>query len=205
MVELADSGVTRFPPVSRHQSQVDAILSAFRCVLAGRSAIYASLPITTGKLLSDWHAGDKGLRPGGPTYDEELKLRVLDPNLVDARRFVAALRASSGKPVIDPSELGPIANWTQDDYRFLWGLVIREFADTVVFRDGWQYSSGCAYEFLVASRAGLRTLDARLRELPVASAMALIDLARRDHGDVRMSSGFLGAVVGALREIGDDK
>jgi hypothetical protein len=82
--------------------------------------------------------------------------------------------SDSARVVIDPSALDDVPGWTQADYRAFWGEVIERYAAEVIFRDGWSSSRGCAYEFLVAARAGIPTLDAVRRPLSLLDALGMI-------------------------------
>jgi hypothetical protein len=52
--------------------------------------------------------------------------------------------------------------------------VIERYAGTVVFADGWEYSSGCAWEFLTAVRVGARLLREDLEPLTIEEGERLI-------------------------------
>jgi hypothetical protein len=67
--------------------------------------------------------------------------------------------------------------WSQDDYHSFWGSVIENYAGRVFFMKGWNYSSGCTYEFLVAHRSGARVLDQASRPLSVAKGQEMIHAA----------------------------
>jgi hypothetical protein len=119
--------------------------------------VYVSTPITSGRRFADWsnsRASDFDLSHP-ETYQEFLR-EVLEPNSEDARTVIKKLRGRFNKTLIDPTALKDIEGWIQDDYRFLWARVIEQYAGTVVFLNGWQYSNGCAYEFLVANQVSPR-------------------------------------------------
>jgi hypothetical protein len=116
-------------------------------------AIYVSAPITTGRRYAEWMS-TPALRPEGTGADVDLGFvrEVVQPNRARARRAVDELRRAGRGIVIDPAALNDVPGWGQDDYRCLWAEVISRFASRVVFVDGWEFSSGCAYEFLVSMR-----------------------------------------------------
>lgn len=64
--------------------------------------------------------------------------------------------------------------WKQSDYHSFWTDVIRRFARTVVFADGWQYSAGCALEYFAAFECGAETLDANFAPLDLPAARHLL-------------------------------
>ena len=67
--------------------------------------------------------------------------------------------------MIDPTALGDVPGWAQSDYHRFWVGVIERYARTVVFLDGWEYSSGCTHEFLAAIRVGAELLRQDLAPL----------------------------------------
>jgi hypothetical protein len=109
----------------------------------------------------------------------------MGPNMNRAQVVIRRLRAR-GEIVIDPTAVGPRRRWQQRDWRLFWKEVIQRYAMRVVFVDGWEYSSGCVYEYLTAVRAGIPTYDQRRRKLTVPRGSSLIRDAVRD---VRLSGG----------------
>jgi hypothetical protein len=71
--------------------------------------------------------------------------------------------------------------------------VIEEFVDTLVFLDGWQYSNGCAYEFLVANRTNPRPslLKETLAPLALEEGIGLIHSAIADLESSKLPADFL--------------
>jgi hypothetical protein len=98
---------------------------------------------------------------GRDNWTQEHMTNVIEPNLRDAASVASRLRAQ-GKIVIAPAEFPAIEGWSQSDYRYAWGEVIRSYVSVVVFMNGWEYSSGCAYEFLTAVRTGATTIASDL-------------------------------------------
>jgi hypothetical protein len=109
--------------------------------------------------------------------------------------FRSRLSRRFDRIIIDPTAVADLDGWTQDDYRFFWGEVIRRFATSVVFVDGWQFSSGCAYEFVIATEAGVGTLDERLEPLSFQSGKALLREATRDIEPAADAAAFLKALL----------
>lgn len=144
---MADS----FPPITAHEREVAALLNILGSVIVGRAAVYVSAPITSGRRLALW-VGSRNVEfdPSHPENQAEFQREVLEPNCAHAQDVVSSLRKKFPNVVIDPTALKDIDGWTQDDYRHLWAKVIEQYATTVVFVDGWQYSNGCSYEFLIS-------------------------------------------------------
>jgi hypothetical protein len=172
------------------------LLEAISSIVEGRSAVYVSSPLTTGSRAFEWHRrrSSSNGREQGPTFEVD----VIEPNRDDAARFARALRAKTTKVVIDPTAMGDLDGWTQADYRVFWGRVIEEHCDEVVFRDGWQYSSGCTYEYLVGWETGSLLLQEDMTPLPRDEAQALIAMAVRETESHGASAAFLRAVASAL-------
>lgn len=190
-----------FPPRPTHPEQIAAMLSVFATVMEGRCATYVSSPFTTGRHAADWLAKNEIGHPEDALTSVQFREQVLVSNRERAGEFVRALRSrlAGASVVISPTALPDVAGWTQADYRFFWGRVIEEYAERVVFLDGWENSSGCAYEYLCAVRFCTTTLDERLKRLPPQEAVGLLHEAAA-HSDVLANASFLRAAEAALRE-----
>ena len=140
----------------------------------GSRTIYLSTPITTGPRYLEWRRAS--IASGTLSRDDEQRQRaaVMSENL----RRLAPLRQrlSDGfddARVIDPTELD-VPSWSQADYHRFWVEVISRFADLIVFADGWEYSTGCSYEYACALVRGLDVLDASLTPLVPARTHELL-------------------------------
>lgn len=156
----------------------EAMLAALRTVLVDREAVYVSSPITTGPRYLRWLQ-----RTGGSSVDREsiqFKEHVVAPNLATASRVIRQARDSyfPGRPVIDPTALGDRPDWEQHRYHSFWLSVIREFVGTVLFIDGWEYSTGCTLEYIEAVSADIPLLTESLE--PLRSDFAATLLAQAD-------------------------
>jgi hypothetical protein len=157
---------------------IDTLLETLASVLGDRhDACYVSTPITTGpEFIAWWRAQGSTMDRDDPAYQDEISL-VVRHNIEAVRPLVRLVEATFGRPVIDPTRLGPIAAWEQPDYHDFWVRVIQRFVESVVLADGWQYSSGCSLEFAAATVAGLPTLDASLQPLSVEHGLRLLEQA----------------------------
>jgi hypothetical protein len=187
--------ITDFPPTPEHPDQISGLLEVYRSLIDDREAWYVSTPLTTGKLFRE-------ISSQHPTSQSELEALlaelVIEPNRRQAEQFVRKLRSKT-RYVINPAAVHDIEGWTQGDYRYFWGLVIEQFSECVVFRDGWHLSSGCSWEFLVAIRAGVITLDESLAPLGVKDGVLL--LRRSLTKESATNSEFLRRVLSSLREM----
>lgn len=188
--------------VSRPEAKY--LLGVLGCVSAERRAIYVSTPLTTGKRRAEWSTElSAGRDLSEAEYARVLRAEVVEPNRDIAVRFVEQLRRQTTRLVIDPSALPDIPGWTQPDYRAFWAGVIETLAETVVFLDGWQFSHGCAYEYLVAVRTGLETLTQRMTPLRLPAAMAQLREAVEDLKDRQMPADFLVGIIAEMTALAD--
>ena len=158
----------------------DALLSLPRCLGARHQAeVYLSAPITTGAQYLAWRrTPDGSLQRDHPEYRERHRAQVVQTNIARIAPLVRSLRERfAGQLVIDPTGLADVEGWKQDDYHELWCAVVETYAQTVVFADGWQYSTGCAAEFGAALRVRARLLTERLEPLASAEGLALLAAA----------------------------
>lgn len=187
-----------FPPTPEHPNEIEILLKGLASLIEGRTAYYVSSPLTTGQVAYAWHLRNGAVRSSAG--DAEFRSMVIEPNRARAGEYVRRLRHSTSAAVIDPTAMDDLPGWAQSDYRSFWGKVIDRYAQTVVFRDGWQYSSGCAYEFLVASQAGARVLREDLTSLTVEEGLALLRAALEECEARGDTPTFLNQVADALEE-----
>jgi len=83
------------------------------------------------------------------------------------------------------------------------GRVIETFVTCIVFRDGWELSSGCSYEFLVSVRTGVTTLDEKLRPMRIGDGVRMLRQTISEYLDAGGNGAFRTAVLQALREVRD--
>jgi len=193
---MHDSGI-EFPPQSGHPEGVGLLVEAYACVVSGRTAWYVSSPLTSGKRSREWRRRNaERVGAAAALTSENFTRDVLAPNRKDAARFVETLRARQNQVVIDPVALADIPDWKQSDYQVLWARVIERYVATVVFREGWQVSNGCAWELLTAYLADCRLLREDLSPLEMPTAQALLETTVSAPDG---SPAFLVAVLDALK------
>jgi len=192
-----------FPPVTTHERELEALINVLGSVVVGRSAVYVSAPITSGKRLAKWLSSrNVEFDPSHPESAAEFQREVLEPNCEHARDIISNLRKKFPNAVIDPTALKDIDGWTQNDYRYLWAKVIEQYATTVVFIDGWQYSNGCSYEFLVSYQSSNDhcplVLNENLKPLSLEKGLMLIREAISEMKEAGLSTEFLERVAEQL-------
>jgi hypothetical protein len=156
------------------------MLDALACAVPPRTGVYVSAPITTGRRYLRWWL-ENGQRLGGDDagYQDEHRQNVVEPNVRHVADVVEAIRRGVGPPVIDPTGLPDIGTWQQSDYHRYWSAVISELARSVVFVEGWAYSTGCVVEFLTALREQRELLQEDLTPLDLGIARASLEEAAR--------------------------
>jgi hypothetical protein len=174
-----------------YAEEVDLAFSAIDCVLNGEKAVYASSELTTGRrvhsVLREIGARRSSeLRPR--LGEQEYQTRVWSPNVDAAMTFARRLHHSLGgnQLVITPAPfMAP--GWNQQEYLAFWEALLRSRIKAVYFNDGWEYSNGCTFEFMVAIDERLPTLDAAGAPLGLPAALAqvaaAIDVLHRDQLD----------------------
>lgn len=179
----------------------DTLLETLATVLKERrDACYVSTPITTGpEFVAWWRSQGSSIPRHDPAYEAELS-QVVQRNIEAVRPLVAAVETRFRRPVIDPTRLGPIAGWQQPDYHRFWVRVIRTFVDTVVFADGWQYSSGCSVEFAATVGNGLSSYDASIRVLDVETGVRLLEAAADELDAAGLGSEYQRRAVEEIRQ-----
>lgn len=195
---------SNFPPNTTHEQEIESVLNILRSVIVEHSAVYISTPITSGQRFALWLSNrDVEFDLSHPETYLEFKRQVLEPNSEHARGVISVLRTLFSKTLIDPTAVPDIDGWLQDDYRVLWGKVIELYADTVVFLDGWQYSSGCVYEFFVANGVTprLTILQENVQPLPLATGIHLVKSAVRELQKSKLPTSFLQQVLTELTKL----
>ena len=156
----------------------DTLLSMIRCCgITDRDVTYVSVPITTGRSYLSWRRQNPQLEESHPEYQGAHQENVVRVNLDNARDVIARVRRQVTGPVIDPTLFVGIDGWDQSDYHQFWTAIIEQFVQTVVFADGWQYSAGCAVEFLAARENGIDTRDEGLSILTPSRGFTLLTSA----------------------------
>ena len=192
----------RLPPVSGHADQVAVFIQLLRCVVPSHSAVYLSTPITSGSRYLEWHSTlGNSLTDPRFDYPSEHRANVVAPNSERAKHVAADLRLTFSRCVIDPSSFPDIPEWTQDDYRAFWGSTVTEFAHTVVFMDGWEFSTGCVFEFFVSTERGITRLAQNLAPLIDTDALGMLERARLRLSAAGQRTSFHDTVIAALNRL----
>jgi hypothetical protein len=190
-----------YPPQTTRGAEIDAFIELFRGLFPGREALYVSAPITSGRRLINWISRNPAATDALNQYQHEHSREVVAPNRDAASGLVMRARATHSGPVIDPTVVSDIEGWTQGDYRAAWSRVIQEFVRSVVFADGWEFSNGCSYEFLIATKAGIQTLDELWRPINMAAGISLLRVAISDISSHGLPAEFLRGILEDLESL----
>lgn len=157
-----------------------ALLSFARCFGARDShEVYMSAPITTGEAYVTWrHNNGSGITRDHPQYESLHYENVISANVTRVGSLVAKLRRRyADRLVIDPTSLDNVDGWSQSDYHNFWCALIEKYVALIVFADGWQFSTGCVYEFATALRSGKESVTESLRPLDRQDGLHMIATA----------------------------
>jgi hypothetical protein len=182
-----------------NSDEVAKIAEVFAAVVEDHTALYVSSPLTTGRIFIDWRGSTSAPDPADAGYAEAFRRAVVEPNRASAKAFVAELRQQRADVIIDPTSLADLSGWTQNDYRSLWGEVIGRYVRQIIFRDGWEFSDGCTYEFFVATRQGIPMTSENLSPLTEEEGVGLIRAAVDRKLAIKASVEFAQAVLAAMR------
>lgn len=154
-------------PQTTKLSEIEGMLSSMSSFEIGK-ANYIACPITGGPLYVDLIKSSSNQIP-----KNELQ-SLVERNIERANEFCSFVRERTGRVCINPAVLHR-EHWNQDDYRHFWSRVVELFAERVILSSGWELSSGCLFECLLAIHRELPLLDHNLAPLDynVASEAAL--------------------------------
>lgn len=168
--------------VRTYEEERAIALSALDCILNRRKAVYASSDLTTGQRLYRV-LREQGLRNVASLRkllgDEGYRARVTDENVAAANAFARRVSEQLGDSLVIAPGPFEAPGWGQFEYLEFWATVLRTRVRAVFFNDGWQYSNGCSYEFVVAHETDLAMCDARGEPLDVAKGVELLTAAIR--------------------------
>ena len=161
--------------IDKLMNNEEIIMATYRTVLSKRSIIYCSMPITDGKEMLNWFTSTNHELDNTESY-----LEFIRRNKKYANALVKKIRAIVTSPVINPIAL---TRSLSDDYSLthdendslnLWVDVIKKYAHTVVFANGWEYSFLSVNHFLVAQSNCIDCSDENLKIFGIIHGTKLI-------------------------------
>jgi hypothetical protein len=143
---------------------------------------YASSPVTTGQRM--WRVfrrnGVQTLAQLKEIDSNIVRSQIVEPNVREGTAFAKRLRVIVGSTVISPADF--TANgWTQGHYMAYWERMLIECVHVVCLKRGWQFSNGCAEEFVISllNDIVLREEDGITPLDPQVGTTLLLDAIRR--------------------------
>ncbi len=187
---------------NEHVTLIELLVGVYGTVIANRSAVYLSAPVTTGQRFVKWRASLPEDSPHAAWFEAQHQQHVIQPNMVAAREVAQGIRMHfPNMVVIDPTALTTVPGWDQPQYRDLWRRVIEQHVAMVFFVDGWEHSEGCCYEYLVAHDNGIPTFDAKGGALTRERAIELISSAIAARRAAQIETDYIVAIRDKLRDI----
>jgi hypothetical protein len=177
----------------------DVWLATYAARSEGKKVVYLSTPITTGPRYLDWHRAAKN-QAVRPSSADEFAMR--SSIMADNMQKVLPLKNSLHQffpdaLIVDPTEINQ-KEWTQSDYHRFWAEVIRRWADIIVFADGWEYSSGCSFEYAIAMNLDLPAYGSELEVLSESRATELLTAAVARLSEIDLDPSAAEAALDAL-------
>ncbi len=179
----------RYPPSSIKKKEINLILKILDSIFYKRKAVYLSIPITTGKYFSDWHI--RGRTNQKIRYIKAIRDKVFPNKYTNLLNKENNIINKFRRPVINPELLNDVPGWKQEDYHTLWAHIIKKYVDIVIFADGWQYSNGCTYEFLISHKNNVSTIDEKQNTLSLNKGIKLVDSAIEKMESYGISTEFI--------------
>lgn len=156
-------------------------LSTVRAVIGDVKYQYLSGPITGGQTFIGWHCST-GRNIPELEYKAAREMAVLRPNITAVQAAAKAERDAKRNTIEPGSFEADFQHWGQKEFLDFWEAVIEQHAASVRFMDGWEYSSGCTFEYHCARRYGLETCDMLGEALGPDRALPMLDAALADIG-----------------------
>jgi hypothetical protein len=168
------------PTNMTYADQRTLILSMLKSTLGDERVTYLSGPITGGKRFVEWHVA-----VGSKVADDDQRRslcqsQVINFNILALQKLASDLRKQDIKLIEPGSFETPPLIWPQKEFYALWREVIQSHAKAVRCVDGWQFSVGCAYEYLCAIECTFPKIDTEKFDgapLPPTEALELIKAA----------------------------
>ena len=103
-----------YPPQAKKEKEIGLILAVMDSFFYERKAIYFSVPITTGKNFSHWHAAfGRKYCTSDSKYMKEHRMHVIEPNRTKVREIASEFSRKFRRPLINPMRLQDLPEWTQ--------------------------------------------------------------------------------------------
>mgnify|MGYP000844627223 CR=1 FL=1 len=147
------------------------------------NAIYISAPITTGNDFINWYSKNIDLFTSGEIYKHRHYNEIVKPNLSLILKYYNELKSKYNTSIIEPASL-EMPNWSQDEYLYYWGEIIKKSIVKIIFLDGWSYSKGCSYEYYVGLKKGIEIVDQNQNSIDKKWAINQIKIAISEYENI---------------------
>lgn len=200
------NGITQKKYINdNYQEIIQLVLNCYKTVFKESCISYCSVPITSGKNYLKWLSkNNKKYVDIDSLNQEELQshlLEVIKPNHVLANQFVTCIRQKNSQPVIDPTSLIEIEGWQQKQWRELWQKVIENFVNKIYFINYWEYSNGCIYEFFIAQKQEIITLNETQELISLDEGINLIENTLNEFVALKINIDFRLQIINDLKNI----
>lgn len=151
-------------------------LSTIKAAIGTERYQYLSGAITGGQRLLAWHSNE-GRTLSATEYRSACAKAVIQPNISDIQAEAGRQR-SAGRRTIEPASFeADLEHWGQAEFLAFWDRVLESHASSVRFMPGWEYSSGCAFEYHRAAVYGLPRLTIDGAELAPELALHQLNVS----------------------------
>lgn len=149
-----------------HKLEIEDKIIKYGDTLISSNYTYISSPITTGiKLLNLINLDHKqSLLLKDEYFNDEYKEIVIEQNIQSIRNFKIKNKLTETGGIIDPSGFEE-SEWSQIDYLFFWGEIIKKYVNKIIFLNEWYYSRGCIYEFYLGLKKDIKLVNENFIDL----------------------------------------
>jgi hypothetical protein len=185
-------GIALTRPQTTQLSEIEGMLNSMRSFEIDR-ANYVACPITGGPLYVEMVSSNLN------GISNSVFEALIERNVALANDFCSQVRHRTRRVCINPAVLKR-KHWSQDDYRYFWSRVIELFAESVYLSRGWELSSGCLLECLLAVRLNLPLFNHELMKLDHVDAIELALSGIDTLQSLGKNSSFLKALAEQFQE-----
>lgn len=171
---------------------IEKLTNALSCVVGIYDSTYISVPVTTGSYFIEWYK-QSGNKLQGQFYKDALREYVITKNIDDAKFLIESVKNNYSGIVIEPTSL-EMPDWSQEEFHAFWGTVIEKYARRTIFKNGWNFSKGCCYEFLVTVKKNIPAINETGKEISLSQAINLIEIAVNKYSELSIETDFFKSI-----------
>ena len=182
------------------ESEIIELLRLLDMMYADKSTAYVSAPITTGTVFMDWYSSKGSKIRDKELYDSEHNNKVTLTNISNAKKIKNKICLSEKNKIISPLTFNR-NSWSQDQYRSFWGKVIEKYVNKIYFLDGWEYSSGCVFEMLIAMINKIKVFSEKKKIITVENAINMISSSIKKMKQLKMDCDYIKTVYSIMNDL----